>query len=198
MAVTPRIPGARGMYISAGSSSTWLPWRACLSPAVSERSPYRLERSDRACGDCLRRHRGHGPTARCRRRFPKRFLTLRFGTKPADLDSFDADDLGALLALPPSRPSTGPGLACRANGVTVAQSSPTRRYCLCFGGTMQLPHLIRSGRQAFCRIVSCTDCRISGTTREAGIRLLPIPFPGRPFPRSSFRQTLSRQPRTVG
>lgn len=47
---------------------------------------------------------------------------------------------------------------------------------------VQFPDLVRSVWQDSSRIVSCTDCRISGTTWEAGAGLLPIPFPGRdPF-----------------
>ena len=87
-------------------------------PPVSEPSPGRLGRLCQAYGDWLRRHRGLGPSAiRYRQWFLKRFLTFRFGAEPGDLDSIGADDIRAFLALPPGRPSTGPGLACRASGL---------------------------------------------------------------------------------
>lgn len=73
-----------------------------------------LERLAEAYGEWLRRHRGLGPTTiSCRQWFLKRFLTFRFGTEPGDLDNIGADDVRAFLALPPGRPSTGPGLASR-------------------------------------------------------------------------------------
>ena len=58
--------------------------------------------------------------------------------------------------------------------------------------TVLFPDLIRSGRQVSSRIVSCTDCRIFGTIREAGTGLLAIPFPAETFPGSSSRQALSK------
>ena len=84
-------------------------------PPAPEPPPGWLGRLGEDYGEWLRRHRGLGPTTiRNRRWFLKRFLTFRFGTEPGDLDSIGADDVRAFLALPPGRPSTGPGLAHRA------------------------------------------------------------------------------------
>lgn len=84
-------------------------------PPAPEPPPGWLERLGEAYGDWLRRHRGLAPvTIRARRGFLKRFLTFCFGTEPGDLDSIGADDVRAFLALPPGRPSAGPGLARRA------------------------------------------------------------------------------------
>lgn len=86
-------------------------------PPAPEPSPGWLERLGEAYGEWLRRHRGLGPTTiRQRRWFLKRFLTFRFGTEPGDLNSIGADDVRAFLALPPGRPSAGPGLANKMTG----------------------------------------------------------------------------------
>ena len=88
------------------------------APPVPEPPPGWLEELGRTYGDWLCRHRGLVPsTIRYRRWFLKRFLTFCFGGKSGDLNGIGAADIRAFLDLPPGRPSTGPGLASRADSL---------------------------------------------------------------------------------